>query len=368
MTDWLRERFTGRDSGVRAHWRRSGLARVNLANNEMCHTAVARLLADAVAALGPEDWISYPDYASARDRFARLLTVPSAGLLLTAGSDQAYRAVFHAFAAPGRVLLTQRPNYAQIFPYAVLTGLTVECVDYRPGEGFRLAEFLAAIRRLPPGSLVAVSNPNGPTGAWWAPEEVAALAGACAAHEHLLVVDEAYAAYAPERVFHRAARWPQAIVLRSFSKEYGLAGTRLAVCVCGSAEVADHIQRWNVTNPVSGPALRVGHGLARLTGEFAGIHAELKASRDRLAAELPRLIGGTAEPSQGNFVPVRCATREEAQDCVAGLAARGYAVRHLDRFGLPLHVRVSTADKETTDGLLGALGAVAGSREQAGTP
>ncbi|MEU3653419.1 aminotransferase class I/II-fold pyridoxal phosphate-dependent enzyme [Streptomyces sp. NPDC032161] len=369
MTDWLREHFTASDAGVRPHWRRSTTSRVNLSNNEMCHPAVARLLTEAVAGLRPEDWISYPDYAVARDRFAGLLGVPAAGLLFTAGSDQAYRAVLHAFAAPGRVLLTQRPNYGQIFPYAALTGFAVECVDYRPGEGFSPAEFLAAVRRLPPGSLVAVSNPNGPTGAWWAAEEVAALADACAAHRHMLIIDEAYAAYAPERVFTRVSGWPQVIVVRSFSKEYGLAGTRLAVCACGSPEVADHIQRWNVTNPVSGPALRVGLELASRTEEFTRIHAELNASRERLATELPRLVGGSSERSRGNFVPVRCTTPEAAAECVAGLAARGYAVRHLARFGLPHHLRVSTADKETTDGLLDALGAFVRGREQrAGAP
>ncbi|MEU3216322.1 hypothetical protein [Streptomyces sp. NPDC006971] len=72
MTDWLREHFTASDAGVRPHWRRSTTSRVNLSNNEMCHPAVARLLTEAVAGLRPEDWISYPDYAVARDRFAGL--------------------------------------------------------------------------------------------------------------------------------------------------------------------------------------------------------------------------------------------------------------------------------------------------------
>jgi histidinol-phosphate aminotransferase len=362
MSDWLHARFIGDDAGVSARWRRRSTEQVNLANNEMRHPALAPQIAEAIGSLPARAWTAYPDYALERERYGGQLGVSPGHLLFTAGSDQAYRAVLQAFAAPGRALLTQRPNYDQILPYAALTGFTVHGVDYRPGEGFAVDEFLAAIRRLSPGSIVAVSNPNGPTGAWWPAADLSVLVEACARHQHLLVLDEAYAAYAPTQAFRQARQWPHVIIVRSFSKEFGLAGTRLAVCVCGSTRVADYLQRWNLTNPVSGPALHIGRELAASTGAFAAIHAELNESRRRLSAELPALMGGLAEPSEGNFVPVRCASPEAAAHWVAALSRCGYAIRHLAMFGLPRHLRVSAADGRTVDDLLARVRAVAESQ------
>lgn len=352
MSDWLRELFLQADDGVRPHWRRDPGVRVNLANNEMRHPTVSRLIAEAAARLTDADWRSYPDYAAQREHFAAELGVPPGSLLFTAGSDQTYRALLQAFRGP---LVTQRPNYSQIFDYAALLGIPVRTVAHRPGEGFRFEEFLAAVRSCPPGSVATVSNPNGPTGAWWPVGELTELAEECGRRRCLLVVDEAYAAFAPESFLPLAPRWPHVVVVRSFSKAYGMAGARLAVAVCGSAAVADHVQRWNVTNPVSGPALRVGADLVGRREEFAAVYAELAAARRLLAEAAPGPLGGVAEPSWGNFVPIRCPDPTEADRRVAALAARGYGIRHLGRFGLPGYLRISTADLPTVRGLLDAL-------------
>jgi histidinol-phosphate aminotransferase len=359
VSSWLRELFVGADEGVRPHWRRGSNIRVNLANNEMRHPAVNRLISAAAGRLRAEDWNSYPDYAAYRAQFAEALGVPAESLLFTAGSDQTYRAVFDAFGTTRRRLLTQRPNYSQIFSYAVLRRMTVGTVAYWPGAGFRLADLLTALGDTPPGSIVAVSNPNGPTGAWWPADDLAVLAEACDRQRCLLVVDEAYAAFAPDTFLPAAPRWPHVIVVRSFSKAYGMAGGRLAVAVCGSPEVAGHVQRWNVTNPVSGPALRVAAELLGRQEELTAVYAELDAARSLLTTVAPGLVGGRAETSWGNFVPIRCPDEAHASRCVERLATHGYAVRNLDRFGLPGYLRISTADLNTVHGFLDALRATA---------
>ncbi|MFJ7257414.1 pyridoxal phosphate-dependent aminotransferase [Streptomyces sp. NPDC098085] len=353
--DWIDELFLGTTTGVRAQWRQRVGGTVNLANNEMRHPRVEELIVEAVRKLHSAHWNSYPDYAYERSRFAEIMGVPAEQLLFTAGSDQTYLAVFRALTRPGTHLLTQLPNYQQIFPYAELAGLTVRGVDYRPGAGFPLDALLDAVARMPPGSLVTVSNPNGPTGAWWSADELTFLVDACAERRCLLLIDETYGAFAPETVLRRAVDWPHVLVVQSFSKGYGLAGARLAVCVCGSTEVADHIQRWNVSNPVSGPSLQVAAELALRQDELRAIHAELESSRTRLREEVPGLVGGWAETSWGNFVPVRCPDQRSAARTVEGLARRGFAIRHLERFGLPKHIRISTADLATTERLLRSL-------------
>ncbi|EPH46685.1 putative Histidinol-phosphate aminotransferase [Streptomyces aurantiacus JA 4570] len=353
--EWIRDLFLTQAGEVQPYWRSRVGGAVNLANNEMRHPRVEELIRAAAARLLPEDWTSYPDYVRARAQFAELLGVPADRLLFTAGSDQTYRAVFQALTAPGTQVITQVPNYEQIFPYAALGGLSVHGVAHRPGTGFPLPAFLDAVSRAAPGSLVTVSNPNGPTGAWWPPHDLEALVDACAARRCLLLIDEAYGAFAPATVLNLAPRRPHVVVVQSFSKAFGLAGARLAVCVCGSPEVADHIQRWNVTNPVSGPALAVAADLAGRVTEMADVYAELAASRARLRELVPELVGGRAEESFGNFQPVRCPDADTAARCVAGLAKRGFAIRHLVRFGLPEYIRISTADLQTTDRLITAL-------------
>ncbi|WP_280475645.1 aminotransferase class I/II-fold pyridoxal phosphate-dependent enzyme [Nocardia asiatica] len=348
---WLDELFL---SGVRpaARWRRSYGGTVNLANNELRHPLVESLIRRAVDKLDPRAWVGYPDYGQFRSRFAELLGIVEPSVFFTAGSDQSYRALFQLFGRDGRTVVTQVPNYSQLFEYASLLRMQVRSVPYRLDRGFDVEDMLEAIEDAEAGSIVAVSNPNGPTGHWWSPDQLLRVARVCLERRCLLVVDEAYAAYAPASALSTLYGQPHVVIVQSFSKAYGLAGARLAVNVCGDPRIADAVQAWNVSNPVSGPTLAVAAEMLTLADQFADVHAELIASRGAMNQGLRLFLDGVTVPGEGNFSAIRCRSIIDAERFADGVASKGFSIRRLDGFGLPDWVRVTAADHKTTTDFL----------------
>lgn len=348
---WLSEFFLPM-GGPAAQWRHGYRETVNLANNELRHPGVAALIRQAGAEVDPIRWVGYPSYGDFRSRFAELLGLTEQSLFLTAGSDQSYRALLQVFGRPGRIVVTQTPNYVQLFDYARLLGLRISGIPYRRGGSFDLGEMLDAIASAGPGSIVAVSNPNGPTGYWWNSEQLRLLANTCLEHRCLLIMDEAYAAYAPETALPMACEYPHVVVMQSFSKAYGLAGARFAVNICGDYRIADAVQSWNVSNPISGPTLTIAARMLEERDRFAAVHSELNASRTLVSDTLSALLGGIAMPSAGNFATIRCPSVSAAERFTTRVGSRGFAIRRLNGFGLPDLVRVTAADADTTAGFL----------------
>jgi len=341
-----------------ARWRRGYGDTINLANNELRHPRAESLIRQAVAGLDPSAWVEYPDYAQFRCRFAELLGLAEELVFFTAGSDQSYRTLFQLFGRVGRTVVTQLPNYSQLFEYAALLGLRVRGVPYRLDRGFDVEKILDAIEDSEPGSIVAVSNPNGPTGHWWSPDQIHRVSRACLERRCLLIVDEVYAAYAPVSALLELSGQPHVVVVQSFSKAYGLAGARLAVNFCGDPRISDAVQSWNVSNPVSGPTLVVAAEMLAFADQFAEIHAELIASRAAVNSGLRRFLGGTTVQGEGNFSAIRCQSTSDAERFADGVASKGFTIRRLDGFGLPDWVRVTAADRETTTRFLDAARAV----------
>lgn len=144
-------------------------------------------------------------------------------------------------------------------------------------------------------TVVVLVNPNNPDGHVIPQERLVALAGRLAARGGLLVVDEAFADFAPEMSL--LPRLPDgALVLRSFGKAYGLAGLRLGFAV-GEPHLTDALQAMLGPWAVAGPALHVGALALADAGWLASAGAARAADSRRLDALLAphgRIVGGTA--------------------------------------------------------------------------
>lgn len=190
------------------------------------------------------------------------------------------------------------------------------------GETDALAGFDAAL----------VVNPNNPDGRLVAPADLAAVAGRVG----LLVVDEAFADVVPAPWSLAPAPPPNAVVLRSFGKAYGLAGLRLGFAVAQAgwaAKLRDALGPW----AVSGPALAIGR---RALDDDAWMEAAL-ARLDRDAGRLDALLARHGAVIVGGTSLFRLAEVAEAAVWFAALARAGILVRPFEgrprwlRFGLP---------------------------------
>ncbi len=207
-------------------------------------------------------------------------------------------------------------------------------------------------------ALVYLANPNNPTGTYNRRDELEQFLATIPA-DTLIALDEAYIDYIDAPDYPRGigyyARHPNLILLRTFSKIYGLAGVRLGYGVM-RPELARDLNRVRPPFNVSSPAQAAG--LAALGDrDFTRRAAELNR------AELPRVCGELERsgipfiPSLGNFVMVEVGDGPAFSE---QMIARGVIIRPIANYGFKAHVRVSIGKPEENDAFLAAARAALG--------
>lgn len=290
-------------------------------------------LLDALAARGPDAFRRYPDAAPLAARIAARLGLAAEQVMVTAGADEAIERLCRAVLAPGRALVLPVPSFEMIERYARIAGGELVAVPW-PGGAFPRAAVLEAIA--PETALIAVVSPNNPTGAVASAEDLRALSAA--APQAVLLVDLAYGEFADEDLTPAALALPNAVVTRTFSKAWGLAGLRVGYAA-GPAEIVGWMRAAGGPYAVASASLALAEAwLERADGEVARFVARVRGERERLAARLARL-GARPEPSQANFAFARFRDARFVRDALAGL---GIAVRHFaGRPGLEDALRIT---------------------------
>ena len=161
-------------------------------------------------------------------------------------------ACFRAFCDPGSLVMLLDPTYPFLYNLAELAGATIV---RKPSP-----ELLFTASRSANGGMTILVNPSNPSGAWWPPDKVASEAPSSG----VFVVDEAYADFAPTSLSALTVSRPNWIVVRTFSKAYGLAGVRLGYAI-GNEELIARLSLAQDPYPVS--TLAIAAGLAALDDE-----------------------------------------------------------------------------------------------------
>lgn len=275
----------------------------------------ADLRLDGNEGAGPEELRRYPDPRPLEEFLAQRLGVDPQQVLVTAGGDEALDRVCRAYLAPGRELIQPAPTFEMIARYARLAGAEVVSVPWPRGE-FPTGEVVARIGERT--RVICVVSPNNPTGAVARPEDLQRLAAA--APQALLLADLAYTEFADLDLTAAALGLPNAVVVRSFSKAWGMAGLRVGYAA-GPAEIIDCLRAAGGPYSVSRPSLaRVAERLEIGVERFVDT---VRQEREDLF-ELLKSLGAEPLPSQANFVLCRF---EDADWAYAGLAALGILVR-----------------------------------------
>jgi len=273
-----------------------------------------------VAAAGPAAISRYPSAAALEELLAARIGVAVERVLVTAGADDAIERIMRAVLAPGREMVLPVPTFEMIPRYARLTGCRAVEVDWAAGP-FPLAAAIAAITELT--SLVVVVTPNSPTGLAAGADDLRALAAA--APRALVLVDLAYTEFADEDLTGAALALPNAIVTRTLSKAWGLAGLRVGYAA-GPAWAIDWLRAVGHPFAVSAPSLGIAEARLR-TGErdVARLAARVREERAELGDLMERL-GGRPLASQANFVFARFDDAPWVREALAGLgiAVRGF--------------------------------------------
>jgi len=303
---------------------------------------------DAIRALGPEEYATYPEYAGLVEAYASYAHLPNECVTPFNGVDAAIRAIFEAFGLPGSTFLTTTPTFGYYRPCADLAGMTIEQVPYEADLSFPWLAFNERLRQNP--RICIICNPNNPTSTLVEPSLILELA---ASHEQtLFVVDELYQSFTKKSVLPEATRRKNVIALRSLSKSMGIAGLRLGFA-CGAPELVERAFR--VTGPYDINSFAVVAGKAAIAdAEYIESYvAQVALAKAWTIRELERL--GLRYFSQGgNYLlvwPGRDVAEVESQ-----LRTRGILVRSMA--GKPVidgSFRLSVGTREQMQWFIGAL-------------
>lgn len=317
---------------------------IKLASNE---TVFGPLPSVAAAIERAADTINrYPDngYAQLRARLAAHVGFAPEHVAAGCGSVSLCQQLIQITAGPGDEVMFGWRSF-EIYPLQVRTaGATPVQVPLRE-HTYDLDAMAAAITDRT--RLIFVCNPNNPTSTVVDPEALERFVAAVPSHI-LIAIDEAYVEYIRDGLLPDslglARRYPNVVVLRTFSKAYGLAGARLGYAV-GDPEIITALGKVYVPFSVSTLAQAAGIACMDAADELLARTDAVVAERTRVAAAL-RDAGYALPSSQANFVWLPLAAR--TADFVAAAAEARIVVRPYGSDG----VRVTIGAPEENDALL----------------
>lgn len=284
----------------------------------------------------------YPssDHAALREAIAELHGLDPARIICGAGSDEIISFLCQAYAGPGTEVLFTEHGFLMYRIGALAAGARPVAVP----EAERVTDIAALIAAATADTrLIFVANPNNPTGTMIAAEGLEHLARAVP--QAILVIDAAYAEYAEgwDGGAALAARLPNVVMTRTFSKIYGLGGLRVGWAF-GPQPIIDVLNRMRGPFNIGQPALDAAQA-ALLDREYVNAsRAENARLRDWLAARLAA-AGVASDPSHTNFLLARFADAATAVACDAALQADGLIVRQVASYGLPHCLRITIGDE-----------------------
>jgi histidinol-phosphate aminotransferase len=327
--------------------------RVALNVNENTHVipeAVARDIVESVAtAILKVN--RYPDreFTELRDSLAKYVGhgLTRDNMWAANGSNEVLQQLLQAFGGPGRSVLGFPPTYSM---YPILAaGTGTQWVEGQRDENYEISPETAVrwVERYDP-DLVILCSPNNPTGTPLSLETIAAVYDAA---RGMVIVDEAYAEFTPSGLPTALSLLDgreRLVVSRTMSKAFAFAGARLGYFAADPA-VADAVRLVRLPYHLSALTQAAANAALAHSAEMLAMVDDIKAQRDRLLEELPRL-GYPVWPSWSNFVLFGGVADPHA--VFSALLEQDILIRDI---GIPNHLRVTAGTEAETTEFLRAL-------------
>jgi histidinol-phosphate aminotransferase len=281
----------------------------------------------------------YPERAPVEAIVASHVGVLPEQLALTNGVDEAIHVLFETFLEADDELLLPVPTYTMYQVYASSTDARVVAVQAADDLLFPFERLLAAIT--PRTKIIAVANPNSPSGSVATREQLLQLARR--APQAVLLVDEAYYHFHGETVMDLVGTVPNLVVARTFSKAYGLAGLRLGL-LAGPVELMRWMRRVLSPYSVNSIALACLPPAMEDTAYIDWYVNEVLQGRTDFEVALDS-VGLRRWPSRANFILVDIGSQHN--DFVRMMRAAGVLVRDRSNDpGCDGRVRITVGTRE----------------------
>jgi histidinol-phosphate aminotransferase len=326
-------------------------APIKLDQNESPFDVPITLKRDIFARLEQISWNRYPEIHSEglKHKIAALEDWDAAGVVLAPGSNVLIYALAQ-IAGIGQRVLTVSPGFALYALSSQLLGGNLTELPLEPDFSLPVDHLCRELSQGGPGILF-LAEPHAPTGALHPLSDIKRILEA-ARGEWLVVLDEAYGQYNSANLKHLALEHDNVVILRTFSKAWGLAGVRLGYSL-SNPNLAANIQKMLLPFNIS--------ILHQITAEVILEHPEITKSlvehtileRERMFKALQNHPNWIAYPSNANYILVRTT---DAKRVHAELLERGILVRRQDSYlNLEGCIRVSIGTTAENDAFIAAI-------------
>lgn len=293
--------------------------------------------------LTPYDLAAYADSNRLVHKLATWTGLSALQIYITAGSDQAIKNIFEAYIDEGDKVLMQKPSWRMYDVYNdVYKGAPV-FAQY--DQNFRLdTDWICKKIDEDKIRMVIIANPNQPIGGVLAKKEIEKIIKTAQNRNTLAVVDEAYYLFTQETCVDLLGRYDNLIVVRTFSKAFGLASLRMGYILANEVIIKDLMLLRPVTD---------ANGLALKIGEYALDHLDwikdrvqsFIAGREFLYQQC-RSADLKVLESHTNFVHILYPTLEKAQEILQKCKEEGYLLKIFNFAPLHNSIRISIGDKK----------------------
>ncbi len=318
---------------------------VKLNTNESPFPPSPRVIEAIKAATGDSlRFYPSPTQAPARAAIARHFKVDEAQVALGNGADEMLDMCFRAFAGAGDRVAYSTPTYPVLDPMCRIHDAIPS--THPTAEGWTWTSELAD----DPAPLKFLVNPNSPTGTHHGRRSVERIVGRS---KGVVVLDEAYADFAPDSQLELVRTFPNLLVVRTMSKSYALAGMRIGFAI-GNAQLIAGLD--SVKDSYNLDRLAIVAAAAAIEDEehHRMIVTHVVAERGWLEDQL-RELGFEHSPSAANFVFVKPPGGASAAALADALRERRVLVRHYDREPIAGWLRISIGTREQHNRLLDGL-------------
>jgi histidinol-phosphate aminotransferase len=313
-----------------------------LASNESCFGPLPAVVDAATRVLAGTHRYPDPGYAPLRRALSERYGVPPERIALGNGSCDILLAAGEALLEPGSEVLYAWPAFS-VYPHlAAASGARAIEV---PLDGDERHDLEAIAREITVATrLVLICNPNNPTSTAWGLDAVEAFLKRVPSHV-CVILDEAYCEFALSLGDTYASidllrRHPNLVLLRTFSKVYGLAGLRVGYALCGSPDFRVAVDQVRQPFYLNAAAQAAAVEALRHQDEVERRVTFTIAARLELERGV-RDLGLWAAESDANFIWLRLGEEIDEAAVVAGLRERGVLVRAGGSLGRPGALRVT---------------------------
>jgi histidinol-phosphate aminotransferase len=255
-----------------------------------------------------------------KEKISEINGVIPEGIILASGGDQLIEQLLSAILGPGESVLAVAPTFSMYPRTCITKGLGYK--EKKIGEDFKLKQETILSKSDKETGAIVLCNPNNPTGNQFSLESVISLIDG---YDGIVILDEAYAEYGKYSLAREAEKRENLIVLRTFSKAYGLAGLRLGYATTNPELAAIMNERYMMPYPVSSLSLKTGLKALQNQEYFMETIQHSKKAREELLIKLNRINGVKAFHSDTNFILFT--TQKPMDQVYSGLLEKGMIIK-----------------------------------------